>query len=364
MVLDNAYKPDIRVKKEIETLNTMGLYIYLFCWDKDSDLPESIEKTPLIIRRIKVKTKSQLGLTQIKKLLKFYFFLLREIRKEKKNFDYIYVHDFLMLPICVYLKLIYNIPLIYDAHEIYHIMEWEKYNPFIRGVMFTTEKILLKFVNYFIVVNQVRKEFYNKYFNNEIIILGNWYDPYIKEKIDLRKELNIPENDLTFGYFGGLNRKVRRLDFMINSVMEIPNAHLLIAGTGHDYNYIEELAKQNNRIHFLGWLENVRMYLNSVHYMFYFINADRKYFNYAAPNTLYLALSHGIPLITNVPGEPEFLINKYNIGYFIRNDEKLVDKINLDITSDTYKRTIENIYNIKDNYKWSSSFEIYSKIFK
>ncbi len=61
-----------------------------------------------------------------------------------------------------------------------------------------------------------------------------------------------------FGYFGTLNKKVRRLDYIIDSVLEIPNAHLAMAGSGNDYPYVEEIAKKNNRIHFLGWVENIR----------------------------------------------------------------------------------------------------------
>ena len=257
-----------------------------------------------------------------------------------------------------------KIPLIYDAHEIYHIMEWEKYNKFVRYFIFCSERILLKFVDNFIVVNQIRKDFYQKYYKNNIIIIGNWYDPYNGENIDLRKEFNIKEDGLIFGYFGNLNKKVRCLDFIINSVLEIPNAHLLIAGDGHDYKYIEEISKRNKRIHFLGWIDNVRKYFNNLNYIFYFINAERKYYNYAAPNTIYLSISHSIPLITNTPGEPENLIKEYNIGYFIEKDEKLFNKIESNINSDSYVEMVNNINKIKNDYTWSISCKIYSQIFE
>ena len=145
--------------------------------------------------------------------------------------------------------------------------------------------------------------------------------------------------------------------------MEIPNAHLLIAGNGHDSKYVEDLAKVNERIHFLGWLEDVRKYFNNTDYILYFINSERKYFNYAAPNTLYLSISHEIPLITNVPGEAESLIKNNKIGFFIENNERLVDKIELNKQSNSYKEMVKNLSNIRSEFSWSASFDIYSKIF-
>ncbi len=49
-----------------------------------------------------------------------------------------------MLPVGVFLKFKFKIPLIYDAHEIYHIMEWEKYNSFIRNIIFLSERIFFE----------------------------------------------------------------------------------------------------------------------------------------------------------------------------------------------------------------------------
>ena len=364
MILDNSFKPDIRVKKEIETITKLGLRVYLYCWDKECELAEYVNEYLFQIRRIKVETKSQLGIRQIKSLIKFYILLIKTINKDKKRFDYIYVHDFLMLPIGIYLKLELKIPIIYDAHEIYHFMEWEKYNRLISELIFFSEKFLIKFVDYFIVVNQLRKDFYQKYYKKEIIVLGNWYDQFHEGVIDIKEDLHIPSGNLIFGYFGALSRESRCLDFIINSVLEISNAHLLIAGSGSDTQYVEEMSKKYKRIHYLGWIREIRKYFNNLDYLLYFINTKQKYFNYAAPNTLYLSLSHEIPLITNVPGEPELLIKKDNIGFFIDKNEKIKNKIELNTDSVVYKEKVKNIIKIKNSYSWTISLDIYSKIFE
>lgn len=63
-------------------------------------------------------------------------------------------------------------------------------------------------------------------------------------------------------------------------------------------------------MHYLGWQNNVRKYLNDVDYIVYYMNDKRKYFEYTAPNTLYLAISHGTPIITNVWGNQKTLLEK------------------------------------------------------
>lgn len=104
MILDNAFRPDQRVLKEIRTLNELGFKVFLFCWDQDSDLPAEEKKDKFEIHRIKVKAPKQAGLSKIKYLLNFYYYFLRSLKISKNNIHYIYVHDFLMLPLGIFLK--------------------------------------------------------------------------------------------------------------------------------------------------------------------------------------------------------------------------------------------------------------------
>jgi hypothetical protein len=112
----------------------------------------------------------------------------------------------------------------------------------------------------------------------------------------------------------------------------------------------------------LGWLDNVREYMDSIDYLLYFMNSSRKYFNYTAPNSLYLAISHSKPLITNVPGEPEDLIKKHGIGFYLNNlDDFSVMKLP---NIEGYNNIVNSINSIKYNYNWSESTKVYKSIFK
>ncbi len=328
MILDNAFNPDLRVQKEINSLIKLGFSINMICWDQEGKLPSKEQKPFFEINRIKIIAKKQQGLRKIIDLIKFSRMVLKAVKSSSGKHDYIYIHDFLMLPLGVYLKFALRKSLIYDAHEIYHLMEWEKYPSSIRKMIFFTERVLLKFVDELIVVNQKRKDFYLQYYHKkEIRIIGNWYDPYEGESISLRKEYSIPDEDVLLSYFGVINFDERPIDKIINSIKDNKNVHFFIAGVGKHEKIIAEMAAKNNRIHYLGWQKEIRKYLIDIDFIIYYLNDKRKYFEYTAPNTLYLALTHKIPLITNVPGESEELINDYNIGYFINDIQESWENI-------------------------------------
>lgn len=364
MLLDNAFNPDLRVQKEINTLIQLGFNIDLYCWDQEGNLSENESYEKFKIHRIKVIAEKQQGIRKIIDLVKFILIAARIINK-RKNFDFIYAHDFLMLPLGVYLKLKNKKSLIYDAHEIYHLMEWEKYPSVIRSLIFFTEKILLKFVNELIVVNKKRKEFYDSYFpNKKIHIIGNWYDPYIGEKESLKREFSIPEDGILLSYFGVINFDERPINLIIESIKEKKNVYFFIAGVGKHENEIKEIAEKNKNIIYLGWQKNIRKYLADIDFIIYYLNDKRKYFEFTAPNTLYMALSHSIPLITNVPGESEELISRDNIGYFIKNVDELKNKINYNLESEEYLAKKESILKIQKKFEWSENKNVYMEIFK
>jgi glycosyltransferase involved in cell wall biosynthesis len=330
MILDNAFRPDQRVLKEIKTLNALNCKVFLFCWDHDSDLQAEEKREGLEIYRIKIKAAKQIGLSKIKYLLFFYRCFLKTYSTKIETMDIIYVHDFLLLPLGVFLKFKLKKKLIYDAHEIYHIMEWEKYPAILRTLIFFMERTLIKFADHFIVVSDHRKKFYSKYMKKEINVIGNWYDQYNGRKKDLRKIYSLNADQILLGYFGTINFKVRPINKLIELVHNSRNIHFFIGGVGSDVDTLNEFIKSKNNVHYLGWLENVREYVDSLDYVIYVMNRERKYSEYTAPNTIYLAISHKKPIITNVPGEPLELIEKYNVGYYIKNlDDYVIDNLEL-----------------------------------
>ena len=203
---------------------------------------------------------------------------------------------------------------------------------------------------------------------------GNWHinqlarlentirkgDEYKGKNIDLRKQFEIPEDDIILGYFGVINFNVRPINKIIKKIQESKNIHFFIGGVGADEDKIEDYIKNMKNVYYLGWLENVREYVNSLDYVVYVMNNSRKYSSYTAPNTLYLAISHQKPIITNVNGEPLEVIEEHNVGHFIKD----IDNFSLEtlVNKNEYSSIVNNIGKIKDNYLWSNSVKVYSEI--
>lgn len=124
----------------------------------------------------------------------------------------------------------------------------------------------------------------------------------------MKKIFSLDSKQIILGYFGGINLKVRPIDKIINLVQEVEDIHFFIGGSGIDCSKVEKLIKNKKNVYYLGWLENVREYNDSLDYIVYVMNRGRKYSDFTAPNTIYLALSHIKPIITNVAVEPFELI--------------------------------------------------------
>ncbi len=365
MLLDNAYNPDLRVQKEINSIIKLGFSINLYCWDQEGLLKEEEDYDDFSIKRIRVLSEKQKGLRKIFDLLQFMKASIYKVKKNHLNYNFIYAHDLLMLPLALYFKKKYKAPLIYDAHEIYHLMEWEKYPSFLREFIFLIEKRLLKHIDQLIVVNKKRQEFYSDYYTkNEIQIIGNWYDPYKGENVSLREMYNIPNDHVLLSYFGVINFDERPINKIIDKLIDLENVHFFIAGVGKHDKTIADIAVKNDRVYYLGWQKNIRQYLMDIDLIIYYLNDKRKYFEYTAPNTLYLALSHDIPLITNVPGESEELINNYNIGYFIKNIEDLNNIVDFKKDSESYLDKKKSILRINNKFEWFENEKKYREIFK
>ena len=119
-------------------------------------------------------TRQQLGLSQLMYFSKYAWQTFWAVLRD--NVDVVHCHDNLNLPVGVLLKLLKRIPLVYDAHEIYWIMEKNRYPKLILFWIKHTEIFLLKFIDALITVGAKRVEYYQPHYKRKIYLVGNWYD--------------------------------------------------------------------------------------------------------------------------------------------------------------------------------------------
>lgn len=361
MVLDNPFMPDLRVLKEAQTLIQEGHEVTIYAWDRDrkSDRPSTEFMNGIKIIRIKAKSDRQMGIRQIPHYFSFAYKAFRLILKG--NYDVVHCHDLPDLFIGVLIKLFKNVNLVYDAHEIYWLMEAKKYPSTMLTVIRKGEINLLRKVDAFITVGYKRASYYEPYYKKPIYVVGNWYNPVdrsVELAEQLRRSLSIPQEDFILSYAGTLS-KIRGTDLLIEISKrfseQYPNCHLVVAGDGPAYNIFTETSANNSNLHFLGWLEDTSALFSASNALIYLMDTCHPYAQYNSPNTLYLSIAWGLPLIGINAGEiaailspieQSTLVNNLDINEVIRVIERLVSE------REFYEKVREKVVTLQTIFNW------------
>jgi len=305
MLLDNEYSPDLRVKKEIDTLKQSGFGIDLFCWDREGKLKSKELSYNFNIFRITTIAKRQMGYGQIVNLLKFYYSLYKTVVNNGKQYSAIHAHDFRILFIAIILRFRLKIPLVYDAHEIFSLMESHKFSRIVLSIITKLEIILVnKFVDKFITVSKQRKKAYwkKKGIKQKIHIVGNWYNPIssytLMEKKKIKTKLNIPEGKPIMAYLGSVHPGRDVISFCKYLEKE-PSIHGIIAGNGSEVSIqqVKKYSEKNENISYLGFITDPDSIYQISDILVYLVDITHNYSHWIAPNNLFIAIAHKKPLI-------------------------------------------------------------------
>ena len=144
MLLQSEFPPDIRLEKEIRSLNEAGYKVSLLCNQYEKDLSPQFVYCKII--RIKAFFQNK----KLNKILNFPFFLNpRFILYSFKAYfitkpDYIHAHDLPIVPLALILKFLFRKKVIFDMHENYPqaLREFKKQGMLNFG---KRERTLLKF---------------------------------------------------------------------------------------------------------------------------------------------------------------------------------------------------------------------------
>jgi glycosyltransferase involved in cell wall biosynthesis len=360
MLLDNPFRPDLRVAKEAQALSEAGYQITIFAWDRDEEVerPKFEKNEYYQINRISIKTKYQLKIQQLPNYFRFAWLASKEILKG--NFDILHCHDFLNLITGVILKILGKYKLVYDAHEIYFLMESKKYPKIVLYFMKITEFFLLRWVDVFITVGEKRVEHYRKNYEGSIYIIGNWYDPFNIENVtreNYRRRLSISSDDFVITYAGTLS-PTRASEKLINSIQELngnENIHWLVCGHGISSNGFKKEALNNTKLHYLGWIDDLVPILSASDALIYLMDLSHPYSNYNSPNTLFLSIAYNIPIIGVSRGEiGKVLIKDINAVLVDNLEDDTLNNSIIRIASDDifYKQLKNNLKELQNQYSW------------
>lgn len=269
MLLQKDFPPDIRLEKEIKTLETNGFEVTLFCpqfnkKDKKDFEYGKITRIPAIFNSL---FKNKLLNYPIILNPRFIYYLIKEGRNFKP--DFIHVHDLPMIPFGYILKKILGKKLIFDMHENYPaaLIAYDKKGLF--NKLFKNYKLAELLENYALkisdkviaVIEENKERLLSKGMKDEdVVIISNSVDieTFSLEPPD-EGIIHNYKNNFVILYTGGVTYN-RGLDTPIRAMEQIlksiSNALMIIVGEGDGRLYLKNLVKElklEKYVEFIDW---------------------------------------------------------------------------------------------------------------
>jgi len=364
MLLDNEYSPDPRVSREAAALSQAGWRVRIVCWDRDGLAPKYEAENGVEVIRITTRSPRQLGLRQMWNLGRF---LHRVWRRRREIFDsqtsVIHCHDLLMLPLGVRVKkwMAGRSRLIYDAHEIYSLMEAHRYPAFLLDLVAHQEaRMVNRHADAFVTVSEQRVRGYwsKRIAGPPITVCGNWYDPREatpQQKSQQRKRLGVPQDAFCIGCVGSLLQN-RCTGILAEAVQKIDGVYAVIGGRETKAAQVSAWAKKCSRIKYLGWVDEPWEVYDACDALFYVMDKNHPYTRFNSPNTAYAALASRLPLITGPEGEAGEIVERTGWGEIVSENtaRAMCDAIERLMSRDLRQTSVE-LESLRSALTWETA---------
>lgn len=227
-------------------------------------------------------------------------------------------------------SLIKRIPLVYDSHEYYTGVPELENRPFIRGIWKKIERTIFPKLGIVITVNESIALLYEKEYGKKPLVIRNvpFKPPAVRisAKRELRKKLQLPENNYLLILQGaGINIE-RGAEEAVECMKYLEGASLLIVGGGDVVPFLKELVNLHH-------LENKIIFKPRMAYqelLEYTAAADlgltldkntNVNYRFSLPNKIFDYIHAGIPVLASRLPEVERIVKQYEIGTFIDNHD-------------------------------------------
>jgi glycosyltransferase involved in cell wall biosynthesis len=239
MVLSNAFTHDTRVYYEAKSLINAGNNVTILAWDKKRENSSFEVKDGInITRSFNSKFMSLLPYD----IFKMHFWWRKGFKDalklyKKDPFEIIHCHDLDTLPIGIKLKNKLDLPLMYDAHEIWGYMVKKDLPRCWSNYYLKLEKRLLKNIDGFIIAEDRYADYFKKFTSKKMVPILNCKN-FIKNSYEPTKN-----NIFTLIFIGTLSPKRYILE-LLDVVSDIDNVRCIIGGIGRS-SYIDKIIKKS-----------------------------------------------------------------------------------------------------------------------
>ena len=322
ILFERAYNPDPRVRRESAALSDAGYDVRILAWDRSGALPHAQKEGVVEIRRVGPVSRDGRGIAQLGSLARAVARYAPLIRARRPGI--LHAVDLPMLAAALVISPFVGRPLVvYDAFEIYAVMESHKYPRPLLRLIAAVERVLPRLADRVIVVGGERQAYFAERGVRSTVV-GNWIDAPTgaPSREEARERLGIEPGRLAILYAGGLDPS-RDIESLIRHAERVPGDLVLVAGRGVQEATVTNAAARLDNVRFLGFLPDPTTATVAADLLYYSLVPDHPYAAHAAPNNLYVAIAYATPLVHRGQGEIGYLADRADIGARFDDDDSL-----------------------------------------
>jgi glycosyltransferase involved in cell wall biosynthesis len=350
-----AYRPDVRVRRASQALAAAGYRVRILAWDRTGTLPAHEWDGDVEVRRVQVRSHSGRGVVQLAFLARAVAGFVPFLREDRP--DVLHIVDLPMLAAGLALRPFIGKPtkVVYDAFEIYRLMTAHWLPAAIRGPLALVERYLPRVADLVLTPGEARRRYFAER-GVESVVVGNWIDAPARprERAAARAELGIAEDRLCIAYTGGLFR-ARDLDMLVQHAERHPDDVVVIAGHGEIEDKMREHGERLENLRYLGWMKDPSIVYAATDLLYYSLKADHPYAVQAAPNNLYEAIAHAVPMVYRRQGELAVVGDENDIGQPFEDPasfEVAVDRLRDGARRASVRATLRGL---QERYSWRAA---------
>jgi len=221
------------------------------------------------------------------------FWILAFLRILREEFSLVYCHDFDTLIVGLLVKIVRKKPVLFDSHEYYPTLLKETMPPLITKIVTAFYYVLPRKADGVIVVNDYFRTFFKRC--KTVTTIMNCPDSsFVPKQIEKKSQ-----NSLIKIFYYGILSWDRGIIELIDSVKDINDVELLIAGNGPLQQEVERKSRKYQNVYYLGWVTNKEIsILVSKSDIIPILYTPKSVNNLlASPLKLLLAMAAGLPVI-------------------------------------------------------------------
>lgn len=335
MLLSNPLAPDPRVEAEAEALVEEGHRVTVLAWGRGL----RGEDRRRGFRVVRVGPPAGYGGVDVMLKIPLFYAAALPVALRMK-YDVVHAHDLDTAILGVALSTLRDVPLIYDAHESYPDMVAPIVPPVVLRALERLDAFVTSRAWAVITVGKRLAGRFKRMGARRVVVVGNWKARRGDVQWKKRKRFRI-------AYVGVLTPD-RHVEDLIRAFCNDERFEVIVGGYKGKEGEIREMCSSCDNCTFLGRVPGDRVYevFRDADAVFYSLDPSVPNNYYSAPNSLFLALAAGRPLLCLDHGEVGEIVREYRCGeVFPTNDPAEIRKATMRLMErDDVAECVERAY--------------------